>query len=176
MVPASLSGLLLGSGLVGFSGSRGLPPAVASSVVCLRFRSVGLSLVGCAAGVDWCFRAGLSGAAGSVQVFAAASFGVGRGSFAARSVAFVRALATGDGVLVSFPSSPCPAGLRPWASASRCFSGLGSGSWASLAFAIGSGVPCWVYSPCGVPSSWGFVAAGGGWFSFVPAAVQSSLF
>ena len=176
MVPASLSSVLVGSGLVGFSGSRSSVPAVASSVVCLRFRSVGLSLVGCAAGVDWCFRAGLSGSAGSVQVFSASDFGVSRGSFAARSVAFVRALSAGDGVLVSFPSAPCPVGLLPSASSSRAFSGFGSGSWASLAFAVGSGVPCWVFAPFGVPSGWGFVAAGGGWFSFVPAAVQSSLF
>ncbi len=172
VVPASLSSLLTGPGLVGFSGSRGLPPAVLSSVLCLRGRSSGESFVGCAAGVDHDVRVCLR----SARVFRASDFGVGRGSFAARSIAFVRALSVGGGVLVSFPSSSCPSGLRPWASASRCFSGLGSGSWASLAFAIGSGVPCWVYSPCGVPSGWGFVAAGGGWFSFVPAAVQSSLF
>jgi len=118
VVPASLSSLLTGSGLVGFSGSRGLPPAVF----------------------------------------------------------FVSALAAGGGVLVSFPSSACPSGLLPSSSSSRAFCGLGSGSWASLAFAVGSGVPCWVFAPFGVPSGWGFVAAGGGWFSFAPASVQCSLF
>lgn len=172
MVPASLSSLLTGSGLVGFSGSRSVVPSVLSSVLCLRARSGGSSLVGCAAGVDSSVRAGLSG----VSVFSASSFGVGRGSFAARSVAFVRALSSGGGVLVSFPSSPCPYGLRPSASSSRAFSGFGSGSWASLAFAVGSGVPCWIFAPFGVPSGWGFESCGGGWFSFAPAAVQSSLF
>lgn len=176
MVPASLSSVLVGSGLVGFSGSRSSVPAVASSVVCLRFRSVGLSLVGCAAGVDWCFRAGLSGSAGSVQVFSASDFGVSRGSFAARSVAFVRALSAGGGVLVSFPSGVCPTGLLPSSSSSRCFSGLGSGSWASLAFAVGLGVQSFVFSPSGVPSGWGFVALGGGWFQFVSGGCQLGLF
>lgn len=172
VVPASLSSLLTGSGLVGFSGSRGLPPAVLSSVLCLRARSSGQSFVGCATGVDHDVRVCLR----SARVFRASDFGVGRGSFAARSCAFVRSLHHGGGVLVSFPSSPCPVGLLPSASSSRAFCGSGSGSWGSLAFAVGSGVPCWVFAPFGVPSGWGFVAAGGGWFSFAPVAVQSSLF
>lgn len=172
MVPSSLSLLLSSPSLVGFSGSRSAVPPVLSSVLCVRARSAGVSLVGCAAGVDSSVRAGLRG----VQVFSASSFGVGRGSFAARSVAFVRALATGGGVLVSLPSSPCPSGLLPSASSSRAFCGSGSGSWASLAFAVGSGVPCWVFAPFGVPSGWGFVDCGGGWFSFSPATVQASLF
>ena len=176
MVPSCLSSVLVGSGLVGFSGSRGLPPAVLSSVLCLRGRSVGSSLVGCAAGVDSSVRRGLRSSLSPLTVFSAAAFGSGRGAFAARSVAFVRAIATGGGVLVSFPASPCPVGLLPSSSSSRAFCGLGSGSWATLAFAVGSGVPCWVFAPCGVPSGWGFAPCGNGWFSFVPTSVQSSLF
>ena len=95
---------------------------------------------------------------------------------AARSVAFVQALAARDGVLVSFPSSPCPAGLLPSSSSSRTFCGLGSGSWASLALAIGRGVSCFVYAPFGVPSGWGLVACGSGWFSFAPCGCQLGLF
>jgi hypothetical protein len=174
VVPASLSSVLVGSGLVGFSGSRSAAPPVLSSVLCLRARSSALSFVGCAAGVDSSVRRGLSSSA--VRVFSASSFGVGRGAFAARSVAFVRGLAVGGGVLVSFPSAACPVGLFPSASSSRAFCGSGSGSWASLAFAVGSGVPCFVFAPFGVPSGWGFVALGSGWFSFSPDAVQSSLF
>ena len=172
MVPSSLSSVLVGSGLVGFSGSRGLPPAVLSSVLCLRARSTGVSVVGCAAGVDRDVRVCLR----SAVVFSAADFGVGRGSFAARSVALVRAVATGGGSFVSFPSTPCPVGLLPSASSLRSFCGSGSGSWGSLSFAVGCGVASWVYAPFGVPSGWGFVHCGGDWFSFSPAAVQSSLF
>lgn len=174
MVPTSLSSVLVGSGLVGFSGSRSAVPAVLSSVLCLRSRSTGLSFVGCASGVDSSVRRGLSGCA--VQVFSVSSFGAGRGAFAARSVAFVRGLSASGGVLVSFPSAACPVGLSPSASSSSAFCGLGSGSWASLAFAVGVGVPCFVFSPFGVPCGWGFAPLGGGWFSFSPVAVQSSLF
>src|SRR5690606_34124227 len=99
--------------------------------------------------------------------FSASSFGSGRGAFARRSVAVVRAVASSPaGVWVSFPQSACPAGLLPSRSSSACFCGLGSGSWASLAFAVGLGVPSFVWLPAGVvpPAGWGFLSLGGGWF------------
>ena len=167
MVPTSLVSALSSASLVGFSGSRSSVPAVAGSVAALVSCPV---VVGCAAGVDSFFRSSFPAA----RVFSV-DFG-GRGAFAARSVAFVRAVATGGGVLVSFPSAHCPSGLLPSASSSRAFCGSGSGSWASLAFAVGSGVPCFVFAPFGVPSGWGFVHCGSGWFGFSPAAVQVSLF
>ncbi|HHP7231694.1 MAG TPA: hypothetical protein ACFCUY_12650 [Xenococcaceae cyanobacterium] len=45
-----------------------------------------------------------------------------------------------------------------------------SGSWASLAFALGLGVPCCVWLPAGVsvPASWGLVSVGGGWWVSLP--------
>ena len=171
-LPSSLVSDLSSASFVGFSGSRSVVPSVAAAVAAVVPSFTCSVLVGCAAGVDAFFRCAFPAA----RVFSVASFGVERGAFAARSVAFVRALATSGGVLVSFPSAPCPVGLLPSASSSRAFSGFGSGSWASLAFAVGSGVPCFVFAPFGVPSGWGFVACGGGWFSFAPAAVQSSLF
>ena len=169
MVPASLALALSSSPVVGFSGSRSSVPAVARSVASLVSCPVA---VGCARGVDSFFRDYFP----ACSVFSAAQFGSGRGAFAARSVAFVRGLATGGGVLVSFPSASCPIGLRPSCCHSRAFCGLGSGSWASLAFAVGSGVSCFVFAPFGVPRGWGFVACGGDWFSFTPATVQASLF
>ena len=174
MVPSSLSSLLVGSGLVGFSGSRSVAPPVLSPVLRLRSRSTGLSFVGCAAGVDSSVRRALRPSC--VQVFSVTEFGAERWAFAARSTAFVRGLSSGGGVLVSFPSAPCPSGLLPSASPSRAFCGSGSGSWASLAFAVGCGVQSFVFAPFGVPLGWGFVALGSDWFSFSPAAVQSSLF
>lgn len=169
MVPSSLISALSSAPLVGFSGSRSSVPSVAGLVVGWVRCPV---VVGCASGVDSFFRAWFPVA----QVFSVSSFGSGRGAFAARSVAFVRSLATASGVLVSLPSSACPVGLLPSASSSRAFCGLGSGSWASLAFAVGSGVPCFVFAPFGVPRGWGFVHCGGDWFSFTPATVQASLF
>ena len=61
---------------------------------------------------------------------------------ASRSAALVSAVAAsgaGRG-FVGFVSSPCPAGLVPSPSPSACFSGFGSGSWASLALASGLGL------------------------------------
>lgn len=167
MVPSSVSLVVSSASLVGFSGSRSSVPAVASSVAALVSGRVA---VGCARGVDEFFR----GCFPTAQVFSVS--GSSRGAFVARSVSFVRSLAASGGVLVSFPSGVCPVGLSPSNSSSRCFSGLGSGSWASLAFAVGLGVQSLVFAPFGVPSGWGFVSLGGGWFQFVPSGYQLGLF
>jgi len=178
-LPAAVLSVFARAGAVGFSGSRSAVPAgvpaVAAAVAALRCPV----FVGCARGVDAAFRAAFPGA----SVLAASSFGSGRGSFAARSAACVRAVAVAGagaagsflgGLWVSFPSGPCPVGLLPSASSSRCFCGSGSGSWASLAFAAGSGLPCLVFG-FPPPAAWGFAPVGGGWF-FRGAPVQLSLF
>jgi len=167
MVPSSVSSVLASASLVGFSGSRSSVPSVARPVAALVSGRV---FVGCARGVDSFFRVCFP----SAQVFSVS--GSSRGAFAARSISFVQSLAASGGVLVSFPSSPCPVGLLPSSSGSRAFSGFGSGSWASLAFAVGRGVRCFVFAPFGVPSGWGFSPCGGGWFSFVPCGYQLGLF
>lgn len=173
--------IIAGASVVGFSGSRSPAPGafdvVAGFVAAVAPGAV--VAVGCQRGVDALVRA----ACPSAQVFSASSFGVGRGSFAARSVACVRAVAVAgsSGLWVSLPAAACPPGLLPSPSSSRCFCGSGSGSWASLAFAVGLGVPCLVWLPAGVspPAGWGFSSLGFGCF-FVPAPaaapVQLSFF
>ena len=119
--------------------------------------------VGCAPGLDSATRSVFPLAV----VFRASSFGSGAASFARRSVAVVQAVAGVSGaVWVSFPGVSCPAGLLPSSAPGSCFCGLGSGSWASLALAVGLGVRCFVFLPSGVvpPSGWGFVSLGGGWY------------
>ena len=162
----------------GFSGSRsGVSASVLSSVVGL-VPSSSQVFIGCARGVDAFFRAAFP----SAEVFRASSFGRGRGSFAARSVAVVRAVSERGGLWVSFPASPCPAGLLPSASSSKAFCGTKSGTWGSLALALGLGVPCLVFSPAGVPAGWGLSAVPDcpGWFGCAvalgSAPVQLSLF
>lgn len=167
--------------LVGFCGSRSLSPrfrGLVSGVVSAVVAAGRGVAVGCAAGAD---LFALS-ACPSALVFRASGFGVGRASFARRSSALVSAVAvSGVGCgLVAFVSSACPRGLFPSASASACFSGFGSGSWASVALAVGSGVPVVVF-PCGFSAaalpvwSGSWVACAGsfaGGFRFVPAVAS----
>lgn len=180
MIPSILSS----AQCVGFSGSRSpggvLPCAVLMSAIAAVSPSASV-IVGCARGIDAVVRLAFGS---RCQVFSVASgqWGAGRGAFAARSTACVRAVAAAGsgGLWVSFPCSACPAGLVPRASSSKCFSGHGSGSWGSLAFALGSGVPCLVFLPVGVvpPAGWSLatVANCDGWFSSVAIAAQLSLF
>lgn len=174
-LPASVFELVSSASAVGFSGSRSLDHVPYALELVAAAVPTGVSVfVGCASGVDAAARGFFPGA----RVFSAASFGSGRGSFAARSVAVVRAVSAAGGVWVCFPSGRCPVGLAPSASSSRAFCGAGSGSWASLAFAVGLGLPClvWCFEP---PLVWGFVSLGGGWWfrcAPVPVGVQLSLF
>jgi hypothetical protein len=161
---AAMAVLLSSFGCVGFSGSRspGAESVAAVRVALSRVAPGASVLVGCAPGVDAVVRSGVP--LSHLQVFSVGF--TGRGAFAARSAACVRAVAAARGCWVSFPSVPCPAGLLPAASSSRCFCGAGSGSWASLAFARGLGLPCLVFLPAGVaaPVGWGLVALGQGWW------------
>lgn len=173
-----------GFGSFGFSGSRSLAGAQAAlcqSLARAAVRSGASVLTGCAPGADLAARVGAGPAA---QVFRV-SGGPGhlpRSAFALRSVEFVRTLAGSPSpVLVSFPGRPCPAGLGPSASSRICFSGFGSGSWSSAAFAAGLGVPVVVF---GLPASslppwpgrWEIVRSGllAGGSQFCPAAVPQS--
>ncbi len=174
--------------MVGFCGARSLPGSF-SSLVSSAVRSLpGPVAVGCAAGADRLVR---GAAGGRARVFRVASFvrsGLPfAGALAARSAAFVRAVAVSSSpLLVAFVSAPCPAFLRPSSSPAACFCGLGSGSWASLALAVGLGVPVRVFV-CGggrsaLPASWGSwsrCAAGGVWagaWVLAPCAAQLPLF
>lgn len=169
MLPAVLLSALASAPAVGFSGSRSFAPAAVGLAVSVLPVGVPV-LVGCAGGVD----AHVRSLCPSASVFRVP--GAGRGAFAARSVAFVRAVAGAGGVLLSFPSGPCPVGLLPSSVSSRAFCGSGSGSWASLALAVGLGVPCFVYAPAGVPAGWGGAPLPGGWWSIGAVGAQLSLF
>ncbi len=168
--------LVSSASCVGFSGSRSPSPAslAALASVAGAVSPGAVVVVGCAVGVDLSARGLFPSAV--VLAVASGAFGVGRSAFARRSVACVSRVASAGGVWVSFPSSPCPPGLVPSSSSSRCFSGSGSGSWASLAFAVGCGVPCLVFLPAGVAAPSWLAPSGGGWFSSAPAPVQLSLF
>lgn len=155
------------AGVVGFSGSRSAvgSPALARAVSAV-VRSGRSVAVGCAPGADAAVRGLVPGA----LVFRAALFRPAGGSWAAalaaRSAALVRCVRSGgpgSALLVWLPG-PCPAGLLPSRSSSRCFRGLGSGSWASAAFAAGLGLPVLVF-----PGPGGRSALPGGWGSWSAA-------
>lgn len=162
MLPELVCELVSSVPCVGFSGSRSSVPVPLPVVETLAFLCPPVVAVGCARGVDAAFRSAVP----SARVFSVASVGFsGRGAFAVRSRQCVEFVASRSGLWVSLPSSPCPAGLLPSPSASRCFSGFGSGSWASLAFARGLGLPCCVFLgslPC--PVGFGLRPVGAGWF------------
>lgn len=174
----SVSRVLAAASCVGFSGSRSIPCAMSARAIRTAIAAVPSNVpvhVGCASGVDELVRSLCPRA----RVFSVAEVGFdGRGAFARRSQLCVESVAVAGGVWCSFPGGACPAGLFPSASAARCFSGFGSGSWASLAFAAGLGVPCLLFLPPGVsaPTGWGFIAGGSGWFFRAAPAAQLSLF
>lgn len=164
--------LLTHAATVGVSGSRRPGPA---SLAALRAAlgavpSGALVCTGCARGIDAATRRLVP--TSRLRVFSAARSGLPvRAALAARSVACVRAVASAhSGVWLSFPASACPPGLRPSSSSSACFRGLGSGTWASLAFAVGLGLPAFVFLPPGapVPAGWPLQPAGSGWWVHRP--------
>jgi hypothetical protein len=141
----------------------------------------------------------VSGVASALAVGASVTWWAGggpsvplAGRLASRSVALVRAVAASGAEcgFVGLVSSACPVGLVPSPSPSACFSGFGSGSWASLAFAAGLVVPAVVFPfpPFGHgrspdlpefwPGSWSPLSgAWAGGFRFVPVLPpQGALF
>ena len=149
----SLSSFVCSFPSVAFSGSRVLGSS--ASLSCRAFLPVlagfsGSVAVGCASGVDSLVRFAFP----SASVFRVGSFAVGgrvcRSSFALRSSALVHSCASSGGLLVAFPLGACPSGVA----VSSSFRGCGSGSWGSVALALGLGVPVLVVSPVGVGSAW----------------------
>ncbi|MEL6500854.1 MAG: hypothetical protein AAFQ23_05550, partial [Cyanobacteria bacterium J06623_1] len=171
---------------VGFSGFRSPSPVAAAALsALLPLVPAGVRVsVGCALGVDSAVRS-FFGSSPSLLVFSVASgrFGSGRSAFARRSSRCVSSVAAGSrGLLVALPSSSVPpACVRP----SRSFVGGGSGTWGSVAFALGRGRRVLLWLPPGsrppvwAGCSWSLSAVPGGcWWLGVPAprVVALSLF
>ncbi len=163
LLPSALSSALSVTPAVAVSGARNPAPASLVALgLCLSAvpSSVPVS-VGCARGVDACVRS----ARPSARVFRASSFGSGRLSFVRRSAAVVGSVPWGS-VFLAFPGVPCPSVVVPRASVSSCFCGGGSGTWASLALAVGVRLRCFFFLPASVPPpAWlGVRSLGGGWW------------
>lgn len=181
LAPSSVAGFVGSFPFVGFSGSRspGGPAVIAATLFCRAFAfPSGRIAVGCASGVDQAVRSAFPGC----RVFRAQSSLPW--ALAARSSKLVRQLYASGGCLVAFPGQPCPSAVR----ASPSFGGSGSGTWGSVALAVGLGVPCAVFVPLSVsrsgfpsPSSLAarFRCVGGpqsgSWWLFNPVPSQSAL-
>jgi hypothetical protein len=127
--------------VVGFSGSRrgvSRPAELAAGFCRGLSRFSGRVFVGCADGVDAVVRSSFSPASLSVfSVSKSEASRLGGSAFAARSARLVQSVAESHGVLVACPLGACPDGVEP----SRSFRGFGSGSWGSVALAVGLGCP-----------------------------------
>lgn len=96
----------------------------------------------------------------------------GKGAYAERSIRFVKAIANNNGCLISFPDKDCPVGLVPSDKSYKCFCNKGSGTYATLAYAVGLNIPCFVFLQ-EYKCSW--LDRSGNW-GFHSPVVQKSLF
>lgn len=163
---------------IGFSGSRS--PSSESKralkeLLDLVPKEIRIS-VGCARGVDEIVRKYFQNS-NSLIVFSVASgkFGTGRAAFARRSSSCVLSISEKD-LLVAVPSSSAPEGVK----VSKSFNGKGSGTWGSIAFALGHGRKVLIWSEKN-PPSWANVSWSekeNNWWLGVPvsAPAQLSLF
>ena len=90
--------------------------------------------VGCARGIDAIARNYFQNS--NLEVFSVSSgeFGTGRAAFARRSSACVLSVSE-NGLIVAVPSSAAPVGVK----VGKSFNGRGSGTWGTIAFALGHG-------------------------------------
>lgn len=149
---------------LGFSGSRfsgSAPVASCRAFLPLLGSFSGAVGVGCAWGVDAAVRSAVP----SAVVFRVQP-PLSRAAFAARSVRLVQWVAASSGLLVAFPLGAAPAALCP----SVSFAGFGSGSWGSVALALGLGVPVLVVLPAAFGSAFPAPVAVASHFAFAGVA------
>lgn len=169
-LPPSVLQLLSSARSVVVCGSRRVVPPVLRPFLLVLAGLRCVVACGCCGGVPALCRLFVSRS----RVFSASAFsGPSVASrLVARSCALVRSVVGVPGALwCSFPLGPCPSVCRPGAVWCSC----GSGSWSSLALAVGLGVPALVWLPSSVRFPWaGAVCLGGGWW-FVDSSVRVSV-
>ncbi|MBH8564455.1 hypothetical protein I8748_20095 [Nostoc sp. CENA67] len=160
-----IADLLQNYNTIAFTGSRTMVEGQAEKIDFVLANSAPEILVGDARGIDQYIRENCT----TATVFKVSDYWSGniqKAAFAVRSQAMVKSLSSKNGLLVGFPSSPCPEGLKI---SKNSFSGYGSGTWATLAYALALNVDCllWLPDKMQPPQQWGLVAAGDGWWSSV---------
>lgn len=141
---------------IGFTGTRHPVPEPICNAITVLLAAIPAStpiLVGDATGVDTLIAALRPG----VTQFRAE--GRAPHQLVRRSVALVDALRSKPGSqLYAFPFAWCPRDLRPSHRFGDCFAGHGSGTWATLAYAVGNNVRSflWLYPEDEIPERWRF--------------------
>ena len=134
-----ISSLICSFPVIGFSGSRN-PYSQASNAISKILPKLagysGVVGVGCAKGVDQLVRSYFP----QSRVFKVQP-PINRKAFALRSTRLVSWVVASSGLLIAFPSTSCPSGVTP----AIVFHGHGSGTWGSVALAIGMGASVLVF-------------------------------
>jgi hypothetical protein len=151
------------SSTIAFTGSRKMIEGQAEKIDNILYNSTAEILVGDAKGIDQYVRENCP----SAIIFKVSDYWSGnikKAAYAVRSQAMIKNLSSKNGLLVAFPSSECPQGLKP---SKYAFSGYGSGTWATAAYAIALDISCLLWLPDGMqpPQQWGLIAVDDGWWS-----------
>lgn len=157
---------------IAFTGSRKMIAGQAEKIDFVLDNCAPEVLVGDAKGIDQYVRENCA----TATVFKVSDYWSGniqKAAFAVRSQAMVKNLSSKNGLLIGFPSSECPQGLKPSKSA---FSGHGSGTWATVAYAIALNISCllWLPDEMQPPQQWNLITAVDGWWSSVNQSDQSN--
>ena len=134
-----ISSIVFSFPVVGFTGSRNPYNQASKSVSNFLPRLTGYSGnvgVGCANGVDKLVRSYFPQA-----IVFKVQPPINRKAFALRSTRLVNWVAASSGLLIAFPASSCPNSIVP----SLSFRGFGSGTWGTIALAIGLQTPVLVF-------------------------------
>lgn len=137
---------------VGFSGSRDGGPQDLIAGVVGKVRSDALICVGCAKGVDAQVRSLCHDR--PLKIFKASEYPGANYAvkLANRSSALVGCLIINNGILIAFPNAACPSGVEP---CQRWRSAKGSGTWGTIALAVGRGLTTIVHLPGALaPPDW----------------------
>jgi hypothetical protein len=153
LIMRDLQSIISSFSTFGIGGSRSCPFMAGLATGFVACIPVGSAVfTGCASGVDSVVRAGASVRPLSLRVFSASDIRAisYSSALAIRTSTCVECTLSHQGLWCAFPSGHCPPSLRPSSSYRDCFCGSGSGTWASICYAIGLGCPCLLHFPLGV--------------------------
>ena len=158
-LPAHVGAALASAPALAVTGSRAPSHQMRAALGLVLAAAPSVVLVGCGRGIDAATRAACPGAL--VQV----SAGCAAWQLALRSAALATDALAARALVAAFPSGACPGALVPSPLARRCFTGHGSGTWETLALALGIVCPAVVFLASGIPSPAWLRPVGGRWFA-----------